>query len=144
MRALKVNRSHSPASKPHVGAFGEKIDEGRVIVQAGDLLKRLAAGLEKRGASLLLDFLERLEAVGGERGANHQELFYAGLGQSGEFEIGEGREPRLADETRLEGDGMLVCANPRAGRERTGGREALRSEERRVGKECRSRWSPYH
>ena len=24
------------------------------------------------------------------------------------------------------------------------GIEALRSEERRVGKECRSRWSPYH
>jgi len=24
------------------------------------------------------------------------------------------------------------------------GREAYRSEERRVGKECRSRWSPYH
>src|SRR3712207_3509475 len=24
------------------------------------------------------------------------------------------------------------------------GREKLRSEERRVGKECRSRWSPYH
>src|SRR3712207_9469197 len=23
-------------------------------------------------------------------------------------------------------------------------REVLRSEERRVGKECRSRWSPYH
>ena len=23
-------------------------------------------------------------------------------------------------------------------------RELLRSEERRVGKECRSRWSPYH
>ena len=23
-------------------------------------------------------------------------------------------------------------------------REAMRSEERRVGKECRSRWSPYH
>src|SRR2546422_8181361 len=25
-----------------------------------------------------------------------------------------------------------------------GRRECLRSEERRVGKECRSRWSPYH
>src|SRR2546430_17085703 len=25
-----------------------------------------------------------------------------------------------------------------------GGMAALRSEERRVGKECRSRWSPYH
>ena len=24
------------------------------------------------------------------------------------------------------------------------GLEVLRSEERRVGKECRSRWSPYH
>ena len=27
---------------------------------------------------------------------------------------------------------------------RCGGIEAARSEERRVGKECRSRWSPYH
>src|SRR5258707_10961324 len=27
---------------------------------------------------------------------------------------------------------------------RTHQREKLRSEERRVGKECRSRWSPYH
>src|SRR5260370_40508722 len=26
----------------------------------------------------------------------------------------------------------------------SGLRESLRSEERRVGKECRSRWSPYH
>ena len=25
-----------------------------------------------------------------------------------------------------------------------GGFEKMRSEERRVGKECRSRWSPYH
>src|SRR5256885_7992066 len=25
-----------------------------------------------------------------------------------------------------------------------GGNAAMRSEERRVGKECRSRWSPYH
>ena len=24
------------------------------------------------------------------------------------------------------------------------GNQAARSEERRVGKECRSRWSPYH
>ena len=28
--------------------------------------------------------------------------------------------------------------------ERLGGMPFLRSEERRVGKECRSRWSPYH
>src|SRR2546422_10291104 len=34
-----------------------------------------------------------------------------------------------------------VIARPRA---LTGGELAKRSEERRVGKECRSRWSPYH
>ena len=28
--------------------------------------------------------------------------------------------------------------------ETIGGVEFIRSEERRVGKECRSRWSPYH
>ena len=27
---------------------------------------------------------------------------------------------------------------------RTGSTKLIRSEERRVGKECRSRWSPYH
>src|SRR2546426_12468758 len=31
-------------------------------------------------------------------------------------------------------DGVLMMLEP----------ERLRSEERRVGKECRSRWSPYH
>ena len=29
-------------------------------------------------------------------------------------------------------------------RGRVGQADAFRSEERRVGKECRSRWSPYH
>src|SRR2546421_6707624 len=31
-----------------------------------------------------------------------------------------------------------------AGGEQGGGKQEDRSEERRVGKECRSRWSPYH
>ena len=34
----------------------------------------------------------------------------------------------------------LMLWNPRTGWER----QDSRSEERRVGKECRSRWSPYH
>src|SRR2546427_9102753 len=34
--------------------------------------------------------------------------------------------------------GQLLLPQPFAGR------QFLRSEERRVGKECRSRWSPYH
>ena len=35
----------------------------------------------------------------------------------------------------------LACADLKKAR---GGKPVLRSEERRVGKECRSRWSPYH
>src|SRR5215204_7299083 len=41
--------------------------------------------------------------------------------------------------SRRPGRGSRVCGA------RSGGRVgAIRSEERRVGKECRSRWSPYH
>ena len=44
--------------------------------------------------------------------------------------------------------GALVCWDqwfPEAARlTALGGAQLLRSEERRVGKECRSRWSPYH
>ena len=40
----------------------------------------------------------------------------------------------------VEGAGGPETAAEAAG----GGQEAPRSEERRVGKECRSRWSPYH
>ena len=45
--------------------------------------------------------------------------------------------------------GGAVVKNPPANAGDTGsspgpGRSHMRSEERRVGKECRSRWSPYH
>ena len=42
--------------------------------------------------------------------------------------------------------GMQFLATAVLGRlsDRVGRRPILRSEERRVGKECRSRWSPYH
>ena len=35
-------------------------------------------------------------------------------------------------------------ANNRQGTQKAKTRSEVRSEERRVGKECRSRWSPYH
>src|ERR1051326_8120223 len=38
----------------------------------------------------------------------------------------------------------VVHAERKAGQEGGGRRPHARSEERRVGKECRSRWSPYH
>src|SRR3712207_7656039 len=39
---------------------------------------------------------------------------------------------------------MTVCIDPRAVVPSQPLAGELRSEERRVGKECRSRWSPYH
>src|SRR3712207_3681104 len=52
----------------------------------------------------------------------------------GALVLGGGRTPLLGC-ARLAGVATLVDPVPPL---------ALRSEERRVGKECRSRWSPYH
>src|SRR2546430_12202309 len=57
-----------------------------------------------------------------------------------------------ADRRRPAGHRRDPLRRPQRGRARVrslpalrpGGAEAVRSEERRVGKECRSRWSPYH
>ena len=43
------------------------------------------------------------------------------------------------EEATLEASRCLRCKNPRCV-----AACPVRSEERRVGKECRSRWSPYH
>ena len=52
----------------------------------------------------------------------------------------------LAEE-RYPGEGSVQtgpAVRPAEGMRRYETRSAARSEERRVGKECRSRWSPYH
>src|SRR3712207_9505139 len=41
-------------------------------------------------------------------------------------------------------DALEVAAGRRLGHRDGGDQLTARSEERRVGKECRSRWSPYH
>jgi len=48
----------------------------------------------------------------------------------------------LADAERMRRCARLVQEN--AGPEGAAAVVSARSEERRVGKECRSRWSPYH
>src|SRR2546425_3371105 len=53
-----------------------------------------------------------------------------------------GASPRLPQAARREASGGRQAR--RAGRRRAARGAARRSEERRVGKECRSRWSPYH
>ena len=54
------------------------------------------------------------------------------------------KEP-IADEKQIAGMIAEYKANARKSIGRlTGWQRFSRSEERRVGKECRSRWSPYH
>src|SRR2546429_5601926 len=54
-----------------------------------------------------------------------------------------GGNPPQKGEAREEADGEGRLQRPRAGQDRAD-EAPLRSEERRGGKECRSRWSPYH
>src|SRR5258708_38727965 len=71
------------------------------------------------------------------------------LGKQGNDHNGD--EPSNSTEAATEGDadagrlrtGGDPSANPWP-RRSAGPQPVLRSEERRVGKECRSRWSPYH
>src|SRR5256885_16429487 len=58
---------------------------------------------------------------------------------------GDGLPEREEDECRARGDQSQSCdGHKRAWTDECSGSRSGRSEERRVGKECRSRWSPYH
>src|SRR5256885_17244337 len=46
--------------------------------------------------------------------------------------------------TRCSAEALFSSANQNSTEQFQLGRQFPRSEERRVGKECRSRWSPYH
>ena len=45
---------------------------------------------------------------------------------------------------KIDLDGNINYVNPETGTNTLWTNSNARSEERRVGKECRSRWSPYH
>ena len=113
--------------------FGEKIDEGGLVVGAGNLFEGFAAGGEEGRAALLADFLERLEAVGDESGAENEKAFFAGLREADEFVVGEWREPRFADKARLEGNGEFFRRDAGAGDEGARGGEDLRAVAGGVG-----------
>ena len=53
------------------GDRGQRGDALVLVVEAGDVAELLAAGGQERGPGLLVDLLERLQAVGGEARAEH-------------------------------------------------------------------------
>ena len=98
---MKLDRSHVRFTQPVLNAFGEKIDEGRMIVGAGDLLKRFSARIEKCVTSLLLKLFERFQTVRGKRRRHYEECFYSRPGQPLELVISVWGQPRFASESRL-------------------------------------------
>src|ERR1039458_1797816 len=82
------------------------------------------------------DAVAEVEDVAGTAGGGGQDLGDAGFEDGFGGEEGDGVEVALHGDAVAEGAPGLI--------ERSARVEAERSEERRVGKECRSRWSPYH
>ena len=85
-----------------------------------------------------------LSVVAG-RGARSEDAARAGWSHLLEHMVFKGAGARSAQDIVevIEAEGGSI--NATTGYERTSYQvRALRSEERRVGKECRSRWSPYH
>jgi len=64
----------------------------------------------------------------------------AGWDREKTLEEQDGWPAHLQFMDRLAQEGFITLGGPLDGTPNT----LLRSEERRVGKECRSRWSPYH
>src|SRR5438552_7867502 len=80
----------------------------RLLIQAGDRVKLLAAGLLKRAATRDADFFERLEAIGDKPGAQHVDAPKPFASQCSERVKGVGLEPFTASEPRLKAQDPLL------------------------------------
>ena len=109
-------------------------DSGRIEIMGHDMLRNPVPALAKLGIVFQQPTLDLELTVTGNL------LFHAGLHGIARSVA----KPRIAAE--LQRLGLAERAHDKAAQLSGGNRRRveLRSEERRVGKECRSRWSPYH
>src|SRR3712207_3024639 len=148
-------------NKNSLGAVGEAAKlagelgaQADVLVLGDEISDDLAAGLGGYGAAkvykangpegLAQPVVDAMAKVMEENG--HEYALFGG-GLLG-FEIGAGLAARLGAGVTMEvtavnvEDGKLVAERPVLGASAISELRYKRSEERRVGKECRSRWSP--
>ena len=136
------------------------LDQSLEVVLAG--LDRLAAGLSESVSPVMAEALESIDPDAitepDLRASIEEWLAIAAMGQFPP-EIQHGLRaadfaPQLAERIRLlspelargeaRGFTAILALQSDAARQQTLMSRVERSEERRVGKECRSRWSPYH
>src|SRR2546430_4425443 len=98
------------------------------------------AGHPDRGRQLLAEY-----EVAVPEGLRRRDAFRHGAAAAVAFAEGRVQDAITGYRAWYDEAGCAVCGLFELGRayERAGQRDS-RSEERRVGKECRSRWSPYH
>ena len=159
MTALYPQRESLGAEEPHYELAGERIEtleallRGAVrvlITTARASAERTAVPAALQQARLVIevnkeerrltDTAQRLDAMGYERVPTVTEVAQYSV-RGGILDVyGFG----MATPARIEwwGDEVVSVRSFDLDTQRSG--DALRSEERRVGKECRSRWSPYH
>src|SRR5208283_2961805 len=91
---------------------GQRTDPRGVLVEAGDGVEFLAAGVEKCRPSLERDLFQRLQAVAHEARAGDVDPAYAVLGQGDQRRLGIRLEPFAAAESRLKRHGVLLGLEP--------------------------------
>ena len=106
---------------------GESPQTGSMRANAKLILESALGGVGARGGRLI-DTLERHMA----QGSSGQDLDWAGM------------MDRILKDSAFSSYRNISKNNTYDARERRIRDGLTRSEERRVGKECRSRWSPYH
>ena len=84
-----------------MGQIAQGADPLRVVVQAGDVVKHLATGVQKGFAGLHADFFQGFQAVAGEAGAHHVDAFDTSLTQRDQGGLGVGLQPFGTAQTRL-------------------------------------------
>ena len=120
-----AHRRVVPAAGVAHDEVGQRRDVRGSVVECRDVVQAAAAGLAEELVVLQRDLLQRLQAVGGEAGAQHVHAPHARGAPFLEQLVGVGLEPGLAADARLEADEALVRAQIQPLGEQAGGLVAL-------------------
>src|SRR3712207_5741384 len=134
-------------------ALKDQIKDNRATLES--LPDQIPGGREEAFQAMFQELMDNYSNIEGcleEAQQNVSDLDPEQIRRQGEVDATdaarrEARE-RGVDLTKIEGTGadgrIIVTDVVEAAEAMQAGEEESRSEERRVGKECRSRWSPYH